>query len=262
MTATLMYRLYGIPARYATGYMVSPSAFELQENGTYRAVVTDEDAHAWTEIFLPDYGWTPIEVTPAEDGSTVAEYPGFDSLELNSLLTERNWNMEIPSLPKSGVSSETDTETGQDFTFDKIIDFEKYGKLLWILGTVLVYSLFLIPLFLDYRRLRRLKKMETMNCRSVFFKFMQMLHFAGYLTTYDGSEKEFASAFTSEIPVISPEEIVQFQTIVCKAAYGRGTPTIEEEIYVRNIYFRTGDFIYERLRWNRKLRFRYWNTFG
>lgn len=204
----------------------------------------------------------PIEVTPAEDGSTVAEYPGFDSLELNSLLTERNWNMEIPSLPKSGVSSETDTETVQDVTFDKIIDFEKYGKVLWILGTVLVYSLFLIPIFLDYRRLRRLKKMETMNCRSVFSRFIQMLHFAGYLTTYDGSEKEFASAFASEIPVISPEEIMQFQMIVCEAAYGRGALSMEKETYVRNIYFRTGDFIYERLGWNRKLRFRYWNAFG
>ena len=66
--AVLMYRLYGVPARYATGYAVSPSAFQEQADGTYRAVVTDESAHAWPEIFIRDYGWTPVEVTPIMAG--------------------------------------------------------------------------------------------------------------------------------------------------------------------------------------------------
>lgn len=77
--ATLMYRLYGIPARYGAGYAVQPSDFVLQEDGTWVAEVTDESAHAWTEIFLEDYGWTPVEVTPASDGSMLASYPGFDA---------------------------------------------------------------------------------------------------------------------------------------------------------------------------------------
>ena len=77
--ATLMYRLYGIPARYGAGYAVQPSDFVRQEDGTWVAEVTDESAHAWTEIFLEDYGWTPVEVTPASDGSMLASYPGFDA---------------------------------------------------------------------------------------------------------------------------------------------------------------------------------------
>ena len=77
--ATLMYRLYGIPARYGAGYAVQPSDFVLQEDGTWVAEVTDESAHAWTEIFLEDYGWTPVEVTPASDGSMLGSYPGFDA---------------------------------------------------------------------------------------------------------------------------------------------------------------------------------------
>ena len=66
--AALMYRMYGVPARYAAGYVLSPSDFEQQENGLYRAVVTDEAAHAWPEIFLENYGWTPVEVTPSAAG--------------------------------------------------------------------------------------------------------------------------------------------------------------------------------------------------
>lgn len=62
--ATLMYRLYGIPARYATGYAVSSTDF-TQVNDRYEAIITNANAHAWVEIYDRDLGWIPIEVTPA-----------------------------------------------------------------------------------------------------------------------------------------------------------------------------------------------------
>ena len=64
-TAVLMYRLLGIPARYATGYAVSPDAFVRQEDGAWQADVSDVSAHAWAEIFVEDLGWIPVEVTPS-----------------------------------------------------------------------------------------------------------------------------------------------------------------------------------------------------
>lgn len=57
--ATLLLRLQGVPARYVTGY----TADIPEEGGT--DTVRDWDAHAWVEIFLEDYGWYPVEVTPA-----------------------------------------------------------------------------------------------------------------------------------------------------------------------------------------------------
>ena len=72
--AVILYRMYGIPARYATGYSVKPSDFTL-ENGEYHAEVTDESAHAWVEIYLDGYGWYPVEMTPAYlgEGGTADE---------------------------------------------------------------------------------------------------------------------------------------------------------------------------------------------
>ncbi|MCM1101378.1 MAG: transglutaminase-like domain-containing protein [Clostridium sp.] len=58
--ATLMYRLYGIPARYVTGYVVHPSDFRRQADGTYAAAVTDFRLHAWVEIYQDNLGWTPV----------------------------------------------------------------------------------------------------------------------------------------------------------------------------------------------------------
>jgi transglutaminase-like putative cysteine protease len=61
-------RLNGIPARYATGFLVTlpagapPFETELQPG---RAVVTGLSAHAWPEVWLPEGGWTTWEATTA-----------------------------------------------------------------------------------------------------------------------------------------------------------------------------------------------------
>lgn len=57
--ATLMFRFYGIPARYVEGYHVSSTMFDV--NGV--AEVIDRNAHAWVEVFDLNKGWQPIEVT-------------------------------------------------------------------------------------------------------------------------------------------------------------------------------------------------------
>ncbi|MBR5657788.1 MAG: transglutaminase domain-containing protein [Lachnospiraceae bacterium] len=54
---TVMFRLLGIPARYVEGFYLSPSGSSFQD-------VTEENAHAWVEIYLRNLGWVPIEVTP------------------------------------------------------------------------------------------------------------------------------------------------------------------------------------------------------
>lgn len=62
--ATLLLRMYGIPARFASGYLVLPSDFKENGDRTWTASVTDERAHAWTEIFGDNIGFTPLEATP------------------------------------------------------------------------------------------------------------------------------------------------------------------------------------------------------
>jgi len=59
----LAFRYFGIPARYATGYVVSPSGFSGSD-GCYTAELTGKQAHAWVEIYLDEVGWVPVEMTP------------------------------------------------------------------------------------------------------------------------------------------------------------------------------------------------------
>lgn len=66
----LLLRKFGIPARYATGYVVHPGNWKKNQNGGYTAKVLDRNAHAWAEVYFEGLGWLPIEMTPG-DGQSV-----------------------------------------------------------------------------------------------------------------------------------------------------------------------------------------------
>jgi transglutaminase-like putative cysteine protease len=85
--ATLLYRMYGVPARYAAGYLAPVSAFAEQEDGTFQAVLTDASAHAWVEIYMDYIGWIPVEATPPESG----EQPVLAVVSEDEIAAGANW---------------------------------------------------------------------------------------------------------------------------------------------------------------------------
>lgn len=65
--ATLLYRSYGIPARYTVGFVDKVMVGEKTE-------LNGKDAHAWVEIYVDGLGWVPIEVTGSTTfGNATAE---------------------------------------------------------------------------------------------------------------------------------------------------------------------------------------------
>ncbi len=73
--AVLVLRYFGIPARYVTGYAVSPGKFTQRGTEEWTATLTGENAHAWAEVYLDNVGWVPVEMTPgtAATGDSRAE---------------------------------------------------------------------------------------------------------------------------------------------------------------------------------------------
>jgi transglutaminase-like putative cysteine protease len=56
----LLLRMGGVPARVATGF--TPGDYDSSK---HQYVVSDLDAHAWVEVYFPDYGWVRFDPTPA-----------------------------------------------------------------------------------------------------------------------------------------------------------------------------------------------------
>jgi len=63
---TVLTRLLGIPARFVTGYTAGMPG----KDGRYQVKTTD--AHAWTEVYFPTFGWIRFEPTPGEQAGTAS----------------------------------------------------------------------------------------------------------------------------------------------------------------------------------------------
>jgi hypothetical protein len=115
---TLMLRKLGIPARYAAGYVVKADAFTLDENGSYTAKVLDRNAHAWTEIYLDNYGWVPIEMTPGfseEDAGLPTDKAAAEARELAENGTKNDTQQsQNKEESESGSSREPDSEENEE----------------------------------------------------------------------------------------------------------------------------------------------------
>lgn len=57
----VMLRTVGVAARYASGYNMGSYDY-----GRHAWVVRERNAHAWTEVYFPGYGWIEFEPTPTQ----------------------------------------------------------------------------------------------------------------------------------------------------------------------------------------------------
>jgi len=86
--ATLMYRLFGIPARYTVGYVC-----EIKQANTWTDIDSD-CAHAWVEIYLDGVGWIPMEVTGGAFADMAPENHPSSSGESDEILIGRDPSMD------------------------------------------------------------------------------------------------------------------------------------------------------------------------
>jgi hypothetical protein len=83
----VLLRAVGVPTRLAVGY-----ARGTYDQRTGEWVVTEQDAHAWVEVFFPGIGWVEFEPTPSQE---VFTYP------LGDLSGPRNPAVPTPAIPRA-----------------------------------------------------------------------------------------------------------------------------------------------------------------
>lgn len=120
--ATLM-RLAGVPSRVVLGYMGG----EYSERGDY-LIVRQADAHAWTEVWLEDTGWTRVD-------PTVTAAPSRGSLDLQSFLLGDDEALERARNSLLGRLIQQARLTWDHWNFvwlNSVVNFDREAQLGWL----------------------------------------------------------------------------------------------------------------------------------
>ena len=95
---TVLARACGLPARYVEGFAANPDPDGI-------ARVTNQDAHAWTEIYFPGFGWLSFDPTPGA-GSAPDYGTGDDHLPPPSDAPSNDPSADPSGDPSGGTSSQ------------------------------------------------------------------------------------------------------------------------------------------------------------
>lgn len=229
---TLFFRMNDIPARFVSGYLVMPSDFRKNEDGTWTASVTDERAHAWTEIFYDNIGFCPVETTPPEytellkemeDGQDLTqavrqmeeehrEQEGFeDSRKEEGEKPKDSGSQEEPEDSGEKVTPEDGTEQGGEVTpgngnLAKTAGtgrtFPMWG--VWMLGSLVVLTGIFLALWQRKRwilrdRLRRLTAEDrTYAVREIGRETGRILRLMGMRRQSQMSDREYCDFLAQE----------------------------------------------------------------
>jgi hypothetical protein len=228
--ATLMFRYYGIPARYVEGYVITQKDQKDPLETSYDEIfieLKDSSAHAWTEIYISGIGFIPVEVTPGYYGINQG-----NSTNINSGLNNNNENDSTEVTTEKSQESKNiidDTEittddirTTDNFgrmvtneTDDKKNDeniFIIYGIIFAIIVIIMVFAI--VSKNNSSKRYRKLMNYNTNNTRHNI-KILD-IHLRKIMKKYnisyskDRSLEQVAEELNNFIDKIQPSEEAEF----------------------------------------------------
>lgn len=243
--ATMMFRMFGVPARYVVGYVAPKSIFSAQSDGTYTAILEDDNAHSWTEIYLSGIGWIPVETTPGFVG--VLEEADYDPLSAGTEGSELDAKEEEAQQSSEAAAEEELAEEEQSF-------FEAHRLVIILAGAGIVFLVVVVVGLIVHRKCLLKKRMK--NVKSIYKSFYELLVFDGWKDGLGCSDDAFPAAVSRKYKKLSHEQVEALADVVLKAHYGYKKQGKREFSLVRNAYIKLGESVYRNLSFKKKLQFR------
>lgn len=243
-TAVLLFRMYGIPARYAEGYIAPAKDFK-KEGDSYLAKVTDERAHAWVEVYTYPQGWMPVEVTPGFSGASSGQQESGRQEQPESAQAANRPENQQSRQPLKEASERNEDGNNGIFLMALQVTAAAVG--------ILAAAVFLLMA----RREWICKKRRKAETKELFPDLYRILLRGGWEEKADCQSREFPSELARVFTWMDEKEFTEVMDIVMRANYSGQPVTREEERRVRTFYDLAGREVYSRLpRW-KKIRFRY-----
>ena len=255
--AVFLLRSVGIPARFASGYMLKPSAFVEQSDRSYAAEVIDRNGHAWVEIYLNDVGWIPVEMTPGYGADQTTMPTDKDMEELRRAQEKREEAQATPSptpevtpspTPEATAKPEA-TATPKETKAPKNPE-RKEGKnsegtdtkvYAWIAAAVLALAI----LFVILERRRAAKRRLRMALKRKYYKaavvmmnrrVYRRLRKKSKIRKRNLTDRDFEEMLISAFGEENRSRIAEYMRVVKAAAFSDGKLSKEDCKLVWRIY--------------------------
>lgn len=268
---TLLLQELGVPARYASGYVVKSFAFS-KDGEDYTATVLDRNGHAWAEIYLEGIGWVPCEMTPGY-GNSSSNLPTEEESQENPEKSTQTNTMEsqIQEMEIEDTQKETETQTasteetqrgsGQGKTVSSsTADKENAKPIVWIAVGILaaLLVLFLVAVMVvkgmrSYREAltseihrrqyrRAVRRINRRIYRRLWNHAPEVLHLPRRKTRGFGVEfasmtdEEFLKKLIQNYPAVNRDDWKRYFEIVQKAVFSEEEISLDEMQFCYHIY--------------------------
>ncbi|MDO5518894.1 MAG: transglutaminase-like domain-containing protein [bacterium] len=270
--ATVMLRAMGVPARYCEGYVVteedlskgktvnsdtsSDTLYQFGGNTEYvEADIKDTNAHAWVEVYLPGYGWAPIEMTAPYSNQGTLEIPPVNEDPKATLkptvkpTVKPSATASIKPFPSAGQNETskpqiTSSPSGSTEQKSSVIEnisswyngLSKSMKRLLkiVIGLIVFISLACILLIVRRKIVLKVykKHLQTFSGSQIILYEYNLLSklTAKSLPVYttDSSYEAYAERFVEKYPFIEKEDATVYFAILLKAKFAMGEMTQQE----------------------------------
>lgn len=244
---TLLFRMYGIPARYVSGYVIHPQDLQATDSGSYTCQITDASAHAWTEIYVGKGGWIPVEVTPAAS-DTAASIPQNQEEDSQNqaqppkpVEKEPEFSPETPGKnPEKGdaTPSKKEESTGQK-TSSIVTAFLSILRFLFLLfvAVTLFFAALLLWRTLCFRKHLGYFAVSSYDCFQTVFRSLLKLWERLYSFSSKGlSDQELFRIFTEKLPEKEQKIFLEFYQMAEGFTFGQAKPERKQLRDLRTVY--------------------------
>ena len=199
-TMTMLMRMQGYPARYVQGYLpgaIDPNSLVQQ--------VTNQQKHAWVEVYFPSYGWITFDPTGGSVGQPTVLVPGSAVTSSPTPAATSDPAARPSSRPSRGPSDQQGGSTTSDDS----------GAATVIVPFVLM-AILVLALFVLWRR--RLKSLDEPD--AVYRSVVRLASRLGYKPAPTQTVYEYAGMLANVVPK-ARESLGVVATAAVEVTYGR-----------------------------------------